>query len=216
MTHHTTKDIIVNSDGLLYFNRGGILNQILSDIKKYPVIAAIRDIDDVDTALSRDIQCIFLLTGSILNLRYVVQCIKKSRKRAFLHIDLVDGISKDSEGTKYIAEEIRPDGIITTRSNLALCARSLGLFTIQRVFILDSLAVDTAVKAISKVEPDAVEILPGVLTKTLRKVASTVKPPIIAGGLIETEEEVKTALASGAVAISTTRKSMWDCCETNK
>jgi glycerol uptake operon antiterminator len=185
-------------------------NEILDDIKKCPVIAAIRDIDDVDTALSRKIQCVFLLTGSILNIKYVVHCIKKARKRAFLHLDLVEGISKDSEGTKYIVEEIRPDGVITTRSNLAMSARSMGMFTIQRVFILDSLAVDTAVKTIGQVEPDAVEILPGVLTKTLGRIAIRVAIPIIAGGLIETEEEVKKALASGAVAISTTRKSLWD------
>lgn len=185
-------------------------NEILDDVKKCPVIAAIRDIDDVDTALSRKIQCVFLLTGSILNIKYVVHCIKKARKRAFLHLDLVEGISKDSEGTKYIVEEIRPDGVITTRSNLAMSARSMGMFTIQRVFILDSLAVDTAVKTIGQVEPDAVEILPGVLTKTLGRIAIRVAIPIIAGGLIETEEEVKKALASGAVAISTTRKSLWD------
>lgn len=154
------------------------MNEILADIKKNPVIAAIRDINNVDMALSRDVQCIFLLTGSILNLKYVVHCIKKARKRAFLHIDLVDGISRDSEGTKYIVEEIRPDGIITTRSNLALCARSLGMFTIQRVFILDSLAVDTAIKTIGRVQPDAVEILPGVLTKTLKRITSRVKTPL--------------------------------------
>jgi glycerol uptake operon antiterminator len=71
-------------------------NEILDDVKKCPVIAAIRDIDDVDTALSRKIQCVFLLTGSILNIKYVVHCIKKARKRAFLHLDLVEGISKGS------------------------------------------------------------------------------------------------------------------------
>ena len=70
--------------------------------------------------------------------------------------------------------------------------------------------MDTAVKTIGQVEPDAVEILPGVLTKTLGRIAIRVAIPIIAGGLIETEEEVKKALASGAVAISTTRKSLWD------
>ncbi|WP_213974131.1 glycerol-3-phosphate responsive antiterminator [Tepidanaerobacter acetatoxydans] len=185
-------------------------NEILADIKEYPIIGAIRDIDDVDMALARKPKCIFLLTGSILNIKYVVHCIKKAGKRAFLHIDLVEGISKDSEGTKYIVEEIRPDGIITTRSNLALSARRMGIFTIQRVFILDSLAVDTAVRTIDQVEPDAVEILPGVLTKTLKRISERVRTPLIAGGLIETEEEVKNALASGAVAISTTRKGLWD------
>lgn len=174
------------------------------------MIAAIRDIDDVDTVLSKGVQCVFLLTGSILNIRYVVRCIKKARKRAFIHLDLIEGISRDSEGTKFIVEEIRPDGIITTRSNLAMSARSLGMFTIQRVFILDSLAIDTAVKAISQVCPDAVEVLPGVLTKTLKRIVKRVATPVIAGGLIETEEEVKKALISGAVSISTTRKGLWD------
>ena len=191
--------------GVIFLN-----NEILADIKKFPVIAAIRDVDDVDTALSRNIKCVFLLTGSILNIKYVVHCIKKAHKRAFVHLDLLEGISKDSEGTKYIVEEVRPDGVITTRSNLALSARSMGMFTIQRVFILDSLAVDTAVRTISQVEPDAVEVLPGVLTKTLKRIAQRVQTPLVAGGLIETQEEVKKALASGAVAISTTRKSLWD------
>jgi len=185
-------------------------SEILADIKSCPVIAAIRDVDDVDTALSRNIKCIFLLTGSILNIKYVVQCIKKANKRAFVHLDLLEGISKDSEGTKYIVEEVRPDGVITTRSNLALSARSMGMFTIQRVFLLDSLAIDTAVKTIKQVEPEAVEVLPGVLTKTLKRIAQRVRTPLVAGGLIETPEEVRQALASGAVAISTTRKSLWN------
>lgn len=185
-------------------------SEILADIKEFPVIAAIRDVDEVDEALSRNIKCVFLLTGSILNIKYVVHCIKKAHKRAFVHLDLLEGISKDSEGTKYIVEEVRPDGIITTRSNLALSARKMGMFTIQRVFILDSLAVDTAVKTISQVEPDAVEVLPGVLTKTLKRIVQRVHIPVVAGGLIETPEEVRNALESGAVAISTTRKSLWD------
>lgn len=187
-----------------------LTNEILADIKMYPVIAAIRDVDKVDAALSRNIKCVFLLTGSILNIKYVVHCIKKAHKRAFVHLDLLEGISKDSEGTKYIVEEVRPDGVITTRSNLALSARKMGMFTIQRVFILDSLAVDTAVKTISQVEPDAVEVLPGVLTKTLKRIVQRVHIPVVAGGLIETPEEVRNALESGAVAISTTRKSLWD------
>ena len=185
-------------------------NEILADIKSCPVIAAIRDVDDVDTALSYNIRCVFLLTGSILNIKYVVHCIKKAHKRAFVHLDLLGGISKDSEGIKYIVEEVRPDGVITTRSNIALSARSMGMFTIQRVFLLDSLALDTAVKTISLVEPEAVEVLPGVVTKTLKRIAARVHTPLVAGGLIETPEEVEQALESGAVAISTTRKSLWD------
>lgn len=186
------------------------MNAILADIKSSPIIAAIREIDDVDIALSKDIGCIFLLTGSILNIKYVVKHIKKAKKRAFLHIDFIEGIGKDSEGTKFVVEEICPDGIITTRSNLAVCARNLGVFTIQRFFILDSLAVDTAERAIRQTKPDAIEILPGIMPKTIGRMADLVQTPIIAGGLVETKEEMEQSLASGAIAVSTSQKSLWN------
>ena len=57
-------------------------NEILDDIKKCPVIAAIRDIDDVDTALSRKIQCVFI-DREHLKHKVCGSLHKKARKRAF-------------------------------------------------------------------------------------------------------------------------------------
>ena len=42
----------------------------------------------------------------------------------------------------------------------------MGLFTIQRFFIVDSHSVDTAVESIRIGKPDVVEIMPGVIGKT--------------------------------------------------
>lgn len=179
-------------------------------IKKSPIIAAIRDIEKVDEALSKPVHCLFLLTGNILNIRYAVTHIKKAGKRVFLHLDLLEGISKDSIGIKYIAEEIKPDGIITTRGNLVSSAKSEGIFTIQRVFILDSQAKDTAEKSIRQVDPDAVEILPGVIPKIIKKIHKEVNYPVIAGGLIEDMEEVRAALKEGALAVSVSKEELWD------
>jgi len=183
---------------------------MLEEIKSHKIIAAIRDLDRVDVAMQKPVRCIFLLTGNILNIKYAVKCIKRANKRVFLHVDLLEGISKDSVGIRYIAREIKPDGIITTRSNLIGCAKREGLFTIQRIFVLDSLAMDTAEKSILQVDPDAVEILPGVIPKIINKVHKAVKYPIIAGGLIENNQEVKAAIAQGALAASVSKEELWN------
>ncbi|TYP58841.1 glycerol-3-phosphate responsive antiterminator [Thermosediminibacter litoriperuensis] len=186
------------------------MRDILADLKAYPIIAAIRDIDAVDLALDKPVRCIFMLAGDILNIKYPVTHIKKARKRVFLHMDLLEGVSKDAAGLRYVSEEIRPDGIITTRSNLISSAKSEGIFAIQRAFFLDSQAVDTAVRTIRQVDPDAVEILPGVIPKIIKRLHENVNHLLIAGGLIEDKKEVNDALEAGAWAVSVSREDLWD------
>ncbi|NLU11327.1 MAG: glycerol-3-phosphate responsive antiterminator [Tepidanaerobacter acetatoxydans] len=184
--------------------------EIIEDLKSFPVIPAIRDVDKLDIAISKKSRCIFLLTGNILNIKNIVEHVKRAGKRIFLHIDLLEGISKDSMGIKYIAQEIKPDGVITTRANLVNCAKSEGLFTIQRIFVLDSLAVDTAEKSVKNVNPNAIEILPAVIPKVIGRVCQRVRHPVIAGGLIEDIDEVEAAIKEGAWAISVTKEDIWD------
>ena len=35
----------------------------------------------------------------------------------FIHVDLLDGFSKDAVALKYIYDEIKPDGIISTKNS---------------------------------------------------------------------------------------------------
>jgi glycerol uptake operon antiterminator len=186
------------------------LGEIMEDLKRFPVIPAIRDVSRIDTAISIKSRCVFLLTGNILNIKDIVRRVQSADRRIFLHLDLLEGISKNSMGIKYIAQEIKPDGVITTRANLINCAKTEGLFTIQRIFVLDSLAIDTAVKSIKNVNPDAIEILPAVIPKIIRRICQRTRHPIIAGGLIEDIQEVREALKEGAWAISVTKEDIWN------
>ncbi len=183
---------------------------ILKELGDYPVIAAVRDIEKVDMALLKPVRCIFVLAGDILNIKYPVTHIKKAGKKVFLHLDLLEGISKNSTGLKYVAREIAPDGIITTKSSLINSAKNENLFTIQRVFALDSQAVNTAIREIKKVEPNAVEILPGILPKVIKQFSRSIPLPLIAGGLIENAEEADNAIKAGAWTVSTSKEYLWD------
>ena len=55
---------------------------------------------------------------------------------------------------------------------------------------------------------DLVEIMPGVIGKVIARVANG-STPVIAGGLIETKDELLGALSHGALAVSTGKQELW-------
>ena len=57
---------------------------------------------------------------------------------------------------------------------------------------------------------NCVELMPGVIPKILRRLCERVSVPVIAGGLIETKEEIIAAINAGAAAVSTTNQEVWE------
>lgn len=184
-------------------------NSFYEKVEINPVIAAAGSIEKLEEALVSPCEIIFLLTGSIFNLKNLVEKCKKHDKSVYIHIDLLDGFSRDIVALRYISENIKPDGIITTKSNLIKPAKELGLFTIQRLFMLDSLSLETGIKLITNTKPNAVEIMPGIMPKVTKILSSEAKVPIITGGLIIDKEDVIQSLKAGAIGISTSQNDIW-------
>lgn len=180
-----------------------------SKMKNNPIIAGVKDMSNLDDALKSDCEIIFLLCGTIFDLKETVNKARKVGKLIFIHVDLLDGFSKDATALKYISSEIRPDGIISTKNNLLKVAKSLGLLTVQRVFIIDSLSIETAVKASQMINPDAIEIMPGIMPRIIKKLSNNLEVPVIVGGLVSEESDVKIALECGALGVSTSSKEIW-------
>lgn len=178
-------------------------------MKKNPVIAGIKDIKNLDDALDSDCEIIFLLCGTIFDLKDTVKKTKEKGKMIFIHVDLLEGFSKDATALKYIHSEICPDGIISTKNSLLKAAKSLGLLTVQRVFIIDSLSIDTAVKASQMINPDAIEIMPGIMPRITKQLSSSLEVPVIVGGLVSEASDVEMAVSSGALGVSTSSKIIW-------
>ena len=173
------------------------------------IIAAVKDMNNLDDAINSKCDIIFLLCGSIFNLKNAVEKAKAKNKMIFIHIDLLDGFSRDATALKYICDEIKPDGIISTKNNQLKAAKALGMLTVQRVFIIDSLSIDTAVKASQMINPDAVEILPGIMPRITKQLSSSLEMPVIVGGLIRYEQEVIDAIEHGALGVSASQKDLW-------
>lgn len=174
-----------------------------------PVIAAVKDETGLKECLYSESQIIFLLFGDICSVGRYVEIAKSAGKMVFVHMDLIGGLGNKEVAVDFIREHTGVDGIISTKPQLVKRAKELGLFGILRIFVIDSMAFGNIEKQCASLVPDAVEILPGLMPKIIKKLCSTVNVPIIAGGLISDKEDVMNALNAGAVAISVTNQRVW-------
>ena len=179
------------------------------DFINKPIAAAIRTEKDFSKALRSDVDMIFLLHSNIMTVNQCVKEIHSAGKKAFVHVDFAEGIGKDRFGLEFLAKQ-GVDGILTTRTNIIKAAKEFNLITVQRFFMVDSHSVGTSVESIRISKPDIIEIMPGIITKKIKEFSEKVNMPIIAGGIIETVDEVKDALESGAAVVSTGEVDLWN------
>lgn len=172
------------------------------------VIAAVRTREELLRAARSDVKIVFDLNPGILTIEESIKTLHDAGKKFFIHIDLADGIGKDRGGIEYV-KKLGVDGIISTRTGIIRIARELGVFAVQRFFIVDSHSIDTTVESIKASKAQMIEIMPGSVLKVISRLKDIVEVPIIAGGLIETEKEALDALKSGASAVSTGEKCLW-------
>lgn len=172
-----------------------------------PIIAAVKDDEGLERALSSDCQVIFVLYGTILDIHEIIARVKKQNRLVFVHVDLIEGLAGKEIALDYLKQKTEADGIISTRINQIKYARSIGLFAIQRFFVIDSLSFENVKKQASYA--DAVDILPGTMPKIINKLTKRIRQPIIASGLISDKQDMLTALAAGANAVSATCSDLW-------
>jgi glycerol uptake operon antiterminator len=189
------------------------LKHLTGYFKDYPIIPAVREIKDLQRAMDiRESVLIFLLTGSIFDLKKSMKMAHSKDKILMVNIDLVAGIAHDKEGIKYLADNDLCDGIISTKGYLIKEASKQGLMTIQRVFLLDSASLISAEKSLNTRAVDAVEILPGIAAPYFieRQKNSKYEYPVIAGGLIKSKKEVIELKEKGVFAVSTSDYQLWN------
>lgn len=173
-----------------------------------PIIAAVKDENGLEKALQSDAEIIFMLFGDLINIKYLSKKIKDANKIGIVHADLVEGLNNKEIAIKYIKNETSFNGILSTKSQLIKAAKNYGLIAIQRVFVFDTISLNNSKSHIVK-ECDAVEVLPGVIPKVIKKISISSNKPIVSGGLIESKEDVILALSAGASCVSTSNNQIW-------
>ncbi len=177
------------------------LKKLLNESK---FVCAIKDDEGLNNVLKSDNKVVFILYGSVMNICHIVKKLKEANKIAFVHIDLIEGLSSKEVAVEFISKNTGADGIISTKQTLIKSAASQGLLTVQRFFLIDSLAFNNLKKQLNNTAMDVVEVLPACSTKTISEIIKITDLPVIASGMIRDKEDIEQALSAGATAVSGT------------
>lgn len=184
--------------------------RLLTALREKPVILAIKEDKDIEYASKSSAKVVFLLGGNIFEMADRLKRLQEAGKSVFLHVDMMEGVAKDTHGIQYLAKHTPINGIVTTRSNLIQAAKNHGLGTVQRLFLIDSSSLNTGIKMIEQAKPDAVEMLPGlILPRLTQELKKRIKQPIIAGGFINESADVESILHANVVGLSTSNQELW-------
>lgn len=173
------------------------------------VLPAARNIKQFERLLKTDFQYIVLLEVHISHLNMLKNEARKHGKKIIIHADLIQGLKTDNYAADFLCNEIKPDGIISTRANMIQKAKAKGIIAIQRMFLLDTIALEKSYSLIEMAEPDYIEMLPGVIPELISEVRERTGIPIINGGLIRTKAHIENALDAGAIAVTTSDRELW-------
>jgi glycerol uptake operon antiterminator len=174
------------------------------------IFPAAKNMKDLEKMIETSYEYVVMLGIHISQLQALVSMVKDRGKKLLLHADLINGLNSDDHAAEYLSQVIKPFGLISTRSNVILKAKQNNLLAIQRLFLLDTSALEKGYSLVQRTKPDFIEVLPGVMPHIIKEVHERTGIPVIAGGLIRTVEEVDNALSSGAVAVTTSKKELWE------
>lgn len=189
------------------------MSAVKEEFYKNPLVMAIKDSKDLRQSLKEEYEqnkIVFILFGNIENLPTIVEKLKKKGKIVFVHENLIEGLSSSNMAILFIKKYTKADGIITTRAQNASYARRIGLQSILRFFIFDSLSYGNVKETIKKSSCDFIEILPGLMPKLIGEIEKWSQAPIIAGGLIRDKSDVIDALNAGAIGVSSSNYKVWE------
>jgi len=162
-----------------------------------------------DRFLESDFVYGVLLDSHLGQIKHLVKAAKDHNKKLFIHVDLIQGLKHDEYAAEFLCQEIKPAGLISTRTSVIAKAKQKKVFAIQRLFLLDSGGLEKSLELVKKYEPDFIEVLPGIVPHLIHEIKEKTGIPIFAGGFIRTEEDVKKALQAGATAVTTSREELW-------
>lgn len=183
--------------------------EIRNILKSNPIIAAAQS-ENLDLAVNSKVCAVLLMYGKLIEILDNNFKLNKKKKPIFIHMDLLKGLSSDSESLKFLNKYVKPAGIVSTKSSVIRSAKKFDLITIQRIFLIDTKSFENAIDSIKDCNPDAIEIMPGIAPAIITAFKERISQPIILGGLISKVEQIQDALNAGADGVSLSASKLWN------
>ncbi|MBA2692938.1 MAG: glycerol-3-phosphate responsive antiterminator [Rubrobacter sp.] len=184
------------------------MERFLGDLRRSPVVPTVRsDGKPLEEALAEEHPAILVLGGNIFDLTRRIGGGKR-RTQIFVNVDLIGGIAGDKNGIGFLSEHV--EGIVSTNRQVIERANSTDLITVQRLFAIDTTAMERGLKLVRRTKPRCVEILPALAyPRMASSYSELLDRPVLAGGFVTSEEELSRILDAGAVGVSTSHEALW-------
>ncbi len=176
-----------------------------------PVIPEIINDEWLEALPESDCDIVYIVYGDICTIPEIVEKVKAAGKMAIVHMDLIVGLSSKEISVDFLKKYTRADGIISMKPAMIKRANDVGLFTIQRFYLMDRFTYANIEKHIKNCNPDIVEFLPAGLSKVMSFLIEKIDRPVVASGLTQDKDDVMGALKAGAIAVATSNRRVWDC-----
>jgi len=173
------------------------------------ILPAARKVKDLEKLMKFGYEYIVILDSHISQIKMLVDLAKSHGKKPLLHADLIEGLKNDEYAAEYLCQVVRPSGLVSTRASVITKTKQNGLLAIQRLFLLDSHALEKNYALLARTKPDFIEVLPGLMPRMIAEVHERTGIPILAGGLIRSVADVEQALEAGASAVTTSNEELW-------
>ncbi|KMO85906.1 antiterminator [Megasphaera cerevisiae DSM 20462] len=180
--------------------------------KKRILIPSVRDIRYLDKALQSPQNEILLSTivhiGNLIELTNVCH---KAHKKVIVNHELIGGLSNDVVAFEMLKKMYKIDTVIGTNPYFVSRAKAVGLKTILKIPLIDSLSLELAIKSIESAKPDSIELRPAICAcDFLDKFRRIFPGKIFACGFVNNVEMVKKLYYQGFDRIMTSTQELWN------
>ncbi|HTV66791.1 MAG TPA: glycerol-3-phosphate responsive antiterminator [Bryocella sp.] len=184
--------------------------QLTRLLKQTRIIPAVRDAKFLERSTTSPGKIVYFLFGNPEDIGTMAEMVVAAGKIPIVNVDLAAGLSRDQAAISYLAHR-QVLGIISTHPEPLRAARDFGLFAIKRTFLLDSAALESALRSLDQFEPDALEVLPAMAAPHIVTRLHQAYPdlPVIAGGLVKTMREIEELVQQGVHAVSASDYRLW-------
>jgi len=179
-------------------------------IDNQKIIPAISNYKELNLFKKSDLVFCILVDFQLAELEDIVLELKALKKKVLIHIDMLKGLAPNEFGAIYLIQNLKVDGIISTKPQPLVLARKRGVIAIQRIFLKDSFSLEKSLYIVDKVQPNYLELLPALSTSILTKIISKTNLKVICGGLIQSFDEIEHCFKNGAVGVTTSNPSFWN------
>lgn len=174
------------------------------------IIPAVRAPEFLSRSAQSPGKIVYFLFGNPEDIEEMAEGVVAGGKVPIVNVDLAAGLARDHAAVSFLAHR-QVQGIISTHPEPLRAARDFGLFAIKRTFLLDSAALDSALRSLDQFQPDALEVLPAMAAPHILVKLHQQYPdlPVIAGGLIRTLREIEDLVQKGINSVSVSDPCLW-------